>query len=228
MDSIKRKRFSNTYMTTAILVVLFVVFLAETFLGGSTNINTLLRLGAMNNQLVAIKDQWWRLFTAQFLHIGWLHIASNAVMIYYLGQFMEPLLGHWRFLGIYLLSGIGGNLLSFGLGSDNNVSAGASTALFGLFGAIIAIYFANRQVPQITYIGKQAIALAVINIGLDLFASDIDILGHIGGLIAGFFLAIIFGSQYLRNYHPKIKVLAVVFLIIYVVFCVHQGMAISN
>lgn len=228
MATSNSRKFSKNFVTMAILIVLFVVFLIETFMGGSENINTLIRMGGMNNQLVAIKGQWWRLFTAQFLHIGWLHIASNAVMIYYLGQFLEPLLGHWRFLGIYLLSGIGGNLLSFGLGSDVTVSAGASTSLFGLFGAVIAMYLANRQVPQMTYLGKQAIALAVINIVLDLFASDIDILGHVGGLVAGFLLAIIFGSQYLRKYHNKIRVLAVVVLIIYVVFCVHQGMVISN
>lgn len=228
METSNSRKFSKNFVTLAILIVLFVVFLAETFMGGSENINTLIRMGGMNNQLVAIKGQWWRLFTAQFLHIGWLHIASNAVMIYYLGQFLEPLLGHWRFLGIYLLSGVGGNLLSFGLGSDVTVSAGASTSLFGLFGAVIAMYLANRQVPQMTYLGKQAIALAVINIVLDLFASGIDILGHIGGLVAGFLLTIILGSQYLRKYHNKIRVLAAVVLIIYVVFCVHQGMVISN
>lgn len=228
METSNSRKFSKNFVTIAILIVLFVVFLIETFMGGSENINTLIRMGGMNNQLVAIKGQWWRLFTAQFLHIGWLHIASNAVMIYYLGQFLEPLLGHWRFLGIYLLSGIGGNLLSFGLGSDMTVSAGASTSLFGLFGAVIAMYLANRQVPQMTYLGKQAIALAVINIVLDLFASDIDILGHIGGLVAGFLLTIVLGSQYLRKYHNKIRVLAVVVLIIYVVFCVHQGMVITN
>ena len=228
MENSNSSKFSRNFVTMTILIVLFLVFLVETFMGGSENLNTLIRLGAMNNQLVAIKGQWWRLFTAQFLHIGWLHIASNAVMIYYLGQFLEPLLGHWRFLGIYLLSGVGGNLLSFGLGSDGTVSAGASTALFGLFGAVIAMYFANRNVPQMRYLGKQAIALAVINIVLDLFASGIDILGHIGGLVAGFLLTIVIGNKYLRKYHSKIRILAGVFLIIYIVFCVHQGMVISN
>lgn len=228
METSNSKKFSKNFVTITILIVLFAVFLIETFMGGSENINVLIRMGGMNNQLVAIKGQWWRLFTAQFLHIGWLHIASNAVMIYYLGQFLEPLLGHWRFLGIYLLSGVGGNLLSFGLGSDVTVSAGASTALFGLFGTVIAVYLVNRDVSQMTYWGTQAIVLAVINIALDLFDSGIDILGHIGGLIAGFLLTIIIGSQYLRKYHTKIRVLAVVVLIIYVVFCVHQGMVINN
>lgn len=219
---------SSTYVTNTILIILFLVFIGETLLGGSTNINTLIKMGGENNQLIAFKGQWWRLFTAQFLHIGWLHLASNAVMIYYLGQYMEPMLGHIRFLFVYLLSGIGGNLLSFGLGSDATVSAGASTALFGLFGALIAIYLANRKSGPVAELGKQAIALAVINIGLDLFAPEIDILGHIGGLFAGFFLEIIFGSRSLRNYHNKLKILAGVVLIIFVVFCVSRGMRIAN
>ena len=76
--------------------------------------------------------------------------------------------------------------------------------------------------------GKQALALAIINLVLDLFASHIDILGHLGGLISGFLLGIIFGSIHLREYHHKLKVIAVVILIIYVVFCLHQGIVISN
>ena len=154
MQKLKFGRFSSTFITNTILVVLFIVFILETIMGGSTNINTLLRLGAMNNQLVTVEHQWWRLFTAQFLHIGWLHIASNAVMIYYVGQFMEPLLGHWWFLSVYLLSGIGGNLLSYAYGSGSVVSAGASTALFGLLGVVIALYLANRAIPAINYLGK--------------------------------------------------------------------------
>lgn len=228
MQKLNTNRFSSTFVTNAILIVLFVVFIIETIMGGSTNINTLVRLGAMNNQLVTVEHQWWRLFTAQFLHIGWLHIASNAVMIYYMGQFMELLLGHWRFLTVYLLSGIGGNLLSYAYGSDSVVSAGASTALFGLFGVVIALYLANRAIPAINYLGRQALALAIINLALDLFASHIDILGHLGGLISGFLLGIIFGSVHLRQYHHKLRVIAAVVIIIYVVFCLHQGIVINN
>ena len=86
MRKLNTNRFSSTFVTNAILIVLFIVFIIETMMGGSTNINILVRLGAMNNQLVTVEHQWWRLFTAQFLHIGWLHIASNAVMIYYMGN----------------------------------------------------------------------------------------------------------------------------------------------
>ena len=59
MQKLNTNRFSSTFVTNAILIVLFVVFIIETIMGGSTNINTLVRLGAMNNQLVTVEHQWW-------------------------------------------------------------------------------------------------------------------------------------------------------------------------
>lgn len=227
MDT-KRVKMPIPYMTFAILAVLVIVFLIETFTGGSTNGQVLLRMGAMNNLAVASQHQFWRLFTAQFLHIGWLHLASNAVMIYYIGQYLEPVIGSWRFLGIYLLSGIGGNLLSFAYGSDYSIAAGASTALFGLFGAIIAIYLRNKSVPVVYEVGRQAIALAVINLILDLFMKDIDILGHIGGLAAGFLLSIMIGNRHLAKYAPKLRWIAGLIFILYAVWCLRLGMVITR
>lgn len=223
-----RRTLPIPYATFGILIVLLIVFLVETFTGGSTNARVLLNMGAMNNLVVASRGQFWRLFTAQFLHIGWLHLASNAVMIYYIGQYLEPIVGSWRFLLIYLLSGVGGNLLSFAYGNDYSLSAGASTALFGLFGAIIALYFKNRNVPGINVLGRQALALAFINLFLDLFMQDIDILGHIGGLIAGFLLGIIAGNKHLGEYHNKIRILSAVALILYCVWCFRLGMVITR
>src|SRR5699024_11857978 len=87
--------------------------------------------------------------------------------------------------------GIGGNLVRYANGSHSVVRGGASKTLFGLFGVVIALYLANRAIPAINYLGRQALALAIINLALDLFASHIDILGHLGGLISGFLLGII-------------------------------------
>lgn len=220
-----RVDFKRIYITTSILVVLLVVFIIETFSGGSENINTLVKMGAMYNPAVA-QGQLWRLFTAQFLHIGIIHIASNAVMIFYLGEYLEPLLGHWRFLIVYLLSGIGGNLLSFALGSDHSISAGASTALFGMIGAMLAIGVTNRDYPPISFLARQAFALAAINLLIDVFATNIDIMGHIGGLITGFLLAGALGSR-LRKFNMPWRVAALAVLIIYSVWAWRQGMVIS-
>ena len=196
-------------------------------MGGSENNYTLMKMGAMSSYAVVAGNQWRRLFTAQFLHIGVLHLVSNAVIIYYMGQYMEPMLGHLRFLLVYLLSGIGGNLLSLAFGSDKVISAGASTALFGLFGAMTAIGLRNMKNPMISYLGRQAFVLAIVNIALDLFAPNIDIQGHIGGFVAGFLLAIIVGDRTMRKYNPKWRVVAAAVLIVYVVWTVRLGMVVK-
>lgn len=218
---------SQSFVTFGILIILLIVFLAEVFLGGSENINVLMKLGAMNNYAVVAGSQWWRLFTAQFLHIGIMHLVSNAIIIYYMGQYIEPIMGHVRFLITYLLAGIGGNLLSLAFGADRSLSAGASTALFGLFGAMVAIGLRNLNNPMISFLGRQALVLALINLALDIFIPGIDIWGHIGGLITGFLLAILLGDRVMRTYNPKWRSLAGAILIIYVVWTVRVGMVIN-
>ncbi|MCT7718149.1 MAG: rhomboid family intramembrane serine protease, partial [Lactobacillus iners] len=96
------------------------------FFDVNNDINKLLDFGCMNNIAVVTKLQFWRLFTAQFIHAGFFHIICNIVMIYFFGMYLEQFLGHIRYLTIYLLSGVGGNLLSFALGQDNVISCGAS------------------------------------------------------------------------------------------------------
>ena len=73
-----------------------------------------------------------------------------------------------------------------------------------------------------------SIALAVINLGLDLFIKDIDILGHIGGLISGFFLCILIGNKNLRKYHTKLRIISLVILILYSVWSLRTGMVITK
>ncbi len=226
--NLTRKYDDQPFVTNGLLILLFVIFFIEQFLGGSQNTATLIKMGAQYNPLIVIAHQWWRLFTAQFLHIGFLHVASNAVMIYYMGNYLERLMGHWRFLALYLLSGIGGNLLSFAFGSDNAISAGASTALFGLFGAMIAIGASNRQLG-LKNLAMQSLVLAVVNLILDLFVPSIDILGHLGGLISGVLLSLILGlprRTYWVRLQLKWRILMSVILVIYFVFTVRQGMVI--
>ena len=223
----QRQSFKDFYMTILVLATIFIVFLIETALGGSQSSYVLIKMGAMNNYAVVAGNQWWRLFTAQFLHIGIMHLISNAVMIYYIGYYIEQLLGHWRFLTLYLLSGIGGNLLSLALGSDASLSAGASTALFGLFGAMTAVALRNRSNPIISYLGRQAFWLAVINIVFDLFAPNIDIYGHLGGLLAGFLIAVIAGDKTTHHYSVKERVVAACIIIVYCVATIRMGMVIK-
>ena len=227
MNTKRKINLSQSFVTLGILVVLLIVFLVEVFLGGSENTNVLMKMGAMNNFAVVAGHQWWRLFMAQFLHIGIMHLVSNAIIIYYMGQYMEPLMGHVRFLVTYLLAGVGGNLMCLAFSADRGLSAGASTALFGLFGAMTAIGLRNLHNPMIAFLGRQAFVLALINLALDIFVPGIDIWGHIGGLIAGFLLAIILGDRVMKTYNPKWRVLAAAVLVVYVVWTVRTGMIIN-
>lgn len=226
---IKRKyrKYTSRIFTWSIIAILIIVYAIELFFDVNNDINKLLDFGCMNNIAVVTKLQFWRLFTAQFIHAGFFHIICNIVMIYFFGMFLEQFLGHIRYLTIYLLSGVGGNLLSFALGQDNVISCGASTAVFGLMGSVLALYFLNNDNIMAVIIGRQAFLLLICNIVVDFFMPSVDIIGHIGGTITGFLLTIILGSIFFKDAPSKIRVLFCVIFIIYLVYCLRQGMVIN-
>ena len=102
------------WATFLLLLIQILVFIWETLNGGSLNSNTLIRAGAKLDVLL-VQGQWWRLVSPIFVHIGWEHLLINSLTLYFLGMGLEPLYGSGRFLVIYLLSGVGGNLCSFAL-----------------------------------------------------------------------------------------------------------------
>lgn len=103
----KLKRLKNQpFITYALLGISIIVFLGLELTGGSENILNLVNWGAMVRPLVAQNHEYWRFITPMFLHIGFMHIILNMVTLYYIGAQVEAIYGHWRYLGIYLLSGI--------------------------------------------------------------------------------------------------------------------------
>ncbi|MFG1606989.1 rhomboid family intramembrane serine protease [Actinoplanes sp. NPDC049265] len=122
--------------------------------------------------------EWWRLITAMFLHYGVLHLLMNMYALWILGRELEASLGRLRYLGLYLLAGLGGNVASY-LFDPRSISVGASTAVFGLMAAIFVILRRlNRSVAPIA-------PVIVINLIFTFVVSNISIAGHLGGLIAG-------------------------------------------
>jgi membrane associated rhomboid family serine protease len=135
------------------------------------------------------QGQYWRLLTSMFLHIGVLHLAFNMWAFWNLGQLTEVLVGRWRFLTIYLLSGIAGSALSYWL--RPGLSAGASGAIFGIAGALIAVLkFAHLGVPShaLKPILSSVVSFAGYNLLIGAVVPHINNLAHLGGLIAGFVL----------------------------------------
>jgi rhomboid protease GluP len=142
-----------------------------------------LLIGSKISPLI-VDGQLWRLITPVLLHASLAHIGFNMYALYAIGPSVEAYYGRWRFLALYLLAGIGGNILSFWM--TPGLSVGASTAMFGLVAAQGVFIYQNRAL-----FGKQArgmlnnvIFIVIINLGLGL-TGGIDNWGHLGGLIAG-------------------------------------------
>ena len=145
--------------------------------------------GVLGAEIQVDPSQSWRLLAAMFVHIGLQHFVLNMITLYFLGRIAEDLFGSKAFLALYLLSGLMGNLFVLAF-SPEVVAAGASTALFGIFGAIASLRFIARS-PYIQYLSQSYTSLILINI-LFSFMPGISLAGHLGGLVGGGILAFVF------------------------------------
>lgn len=150
-------------------------------------------LGAQYNNSIG-QGEYWRLFTAMFLHdpTNIFHIGLNMLSLFFIGRPVELFFGKWRYLVIYLLSGLAGGLTYYFLSPASTVpSIGASGAIFGVFGALGVFYIVNRR--ALGQYGAGAIGTWLFWLGLNLVfgfsAANINIVDHIGGLIAGMIIA---------------------------------------
>jgi membrane associated rhomboid family serine protease len=122
--------------------------------------------------------EWWRLITAAFLHIGPVHLAMNMLALLLFGAELERQLGRWRFLGLYVVSALGGSTAIQLFGDPGGYVAGASTAIYGLLGALGVLMLAHRQDI------RGVLTLLAINVFIS-FLPGVSLLGHLGGLVAG-------------------------------------------
>lgn len=134
----------------------------------------------------AAHGEWYRLISSMFLHYGLFHIAFNMWALFVIGSPLEAMLGRLRFIALYFLAGLGGAVLSFSTGPLTAPAAGASGAIFGLFGAFFVI-LRRRNLEAGGILG-----LIVINLVLSFTISNIDWRGHVGGLIVGAALGLVF------------------------------------
>lgn len=137
----------------------------------------------------ATKDgEWWRLGSALFLHFGLLHLAMNMLALWDGGRLVERMFGPGRFLLIYFASGLTGNLLSLIAQGDRAVSGGASGAIFGIYGALLAFLWRERhglRPTEFKWLFWGAVGFTVVTIVLGLLVPGIDNAAHIGGWLAG-------------------------------------------
>ncbi len=132
--------------------------------------------------------QWWRLGSALFLHFGAAHLAINMWALWDAGHLVERMYGHARFAGIYFVAGLSGNLLSLVIHGNQAVSGGASGAIFGVYGALLAFLWRERaslHPREFRWLFWGAVGFAAAAIALGLLVPGIDNAAHIGGFLAG-------------------------------------------
>jgi membrane associated rhomboid family serine protease len=134
---------------------------------------------------IAVNGEWWRLVTAAFLHGSFLHIAFNMYVLFALGPTLERILGHGRYVTLYLLAALGGGVASYVFSDIRTVSVGASGAIFGLMGALVV---AGRR---LRYDITQVLILLGINVAIGFFSPGVDWRAHLGGLVTGAVVAAI-------------------------------------
>ena len=177
-------------INTNILIFIAMIISGVNFL--APEIQSLLDWGA-NFRPLTLSGQWWRLFTAIFLHIGVAHILLNMYALIYIGFLLEPLLGKARFLAAYLISGIAASVVSLWW-HDFSVGAGASGAIFGMYGVFLALLTTNLLDKSIKGAFFVSIVIFVGYSILNGLITDnrVDNAAHIGGLISGLLIGYAF------------------------------------
>lgn len=214
------------YFITPILINLnififaLMVFMGVSFMAPTTD--SLIQWGA-NFRPVTLQGQWWRLLTNCFLHIGFFHLLMNMFALMYIGALLEPYLGKIRFLSAYLLTGLLASVTSLWW-HDLTVSAGASGAIFGMYGVFLILLTTDLIEENAR---KQLLTSIAVFVGYNLISGlsgGIDNAAHIGGLVGGLFIGYVYTysldtEDTLKQKLKYVSALTAFFLVISLMVC---------
>lgn len=183
---------------TKILLAANVAYFLILSFGGMTEDGMyLLERGAAYTPYILEKKEYYRLFVSMFMHFDITHLLNNMVTLGVMGMNVEPILGKVRFVIVYILSGLLGNVASLAfemMTEDYAISAGASGAIFGLTGALLALVILNKgRIGSITKRGM--LFLIGLSIYTGLVSEGVDNLAHMGGLIGGMFITLLIAPR---------------------------------
>ncbi len=169
-------------VTVALILINVAVFVFMQLHGGASESNPYYMAGVLYGPDVRA-GQWYRIVTGAFMHEGFPHIAINMFSLYQLGSFVETMLGGWRMLAVYAISLVGSGLAVVYF-SPNDLTVGASGAIFGLFGALFAI--GVRMGKPGRALISQTLPILVLNLVFTFAVPFISKAAHVGGLLSGF------------------------------------------
>lgn len=196
LNILLRQRVPAIPLTWLLIGINLLVFLAMLANGAGfwSSSNTVQLAWGANFGPATQDGQWWRLGSALFLHFGIVHLVLNMLALWDSGQFVERMYGHVRFIGIYFISGLSGNLLSLVTHHGTAVSGGASGAIFGVYGALLTFMLReqrNLPLPEFRLLFWGALVFSAATIAMGFIIPGIDNAAHIGGFVAGILSSIV-------------------------------------
>ena len=190
----KGSQFRNAPAVFVLILLNAVVFLFEISVGDSNDPEVLHRMGALEPYAVVVQKEYWRLFTALFLHGGFAHVGFNLFALYVLGPSLERSIGTIRFVVCYLISGLASGAGVVGLTLIGLVHpaqlVGASGCIMGIVGAWAGFLTLHRHAPQAKQRLANVMMIVAIQIAFDLSTPQVSMSAHLCGLVAGFLLGI--------------------------------------
>ena len=184
LHDILRYKLTYSLISINVIVYLFSAFYSHSIV--DMNLKTLVDMGALFGPYTVQQGEWWRLFTAMFLHGGVTHILMNMFSLYIVGRGAEMYFNAKSYLSIYLFSGLIGGLASLSVHPES-VGIGASGAIFGVFGALAGFFLAHREKINAHFKAfmKDFTMIIGINLVIGFSIPSVDVSAHVGGLFVG-------------------------------------------
>ncbi len=216
VDKVMNLSKSNLYVTYGIMAINVLVFVVMVASGVALLTPTgidIIKWGG-NFSTLTLSGDWWRLLSCVFVHIGIIHLLFNMYALYMVGVYLEPMLGKARFIAAYLATGVFASLASLWWHDEPVASAGASGAIFGMYGVFLALLSTKLIPKQVRDTLLKSIAVFIAYNLIYGMKSGVDNAAHAGGLISGLIIGYVYYLGWKgENAEKKKAVFAFVILI---------------
>lgn len=194
----------KNWMNLIVIGINLLLFLLLEITGSSENVGHLVKWGAQSRDLVA-QGEYYRLVSSMFLHAGFEHLLGNMLLLFFIGDYLERFVGHFRYLGIYFGGGVAANLLSYAVACrvrSTAVSVGASGAIYAVLGGLIALLILHHGKLQELSLPR-VLLMAAMLVYYSVRSTGVDNAAHLGGLFSGILITFLVYSRNSDRYRKN-------------------------